>query len=669
MSQDVSMTMRTEDIPHIVERVYATMLTGVPRVFAVDAAAIWGKESDDQLATAIVTKMSLLAQQNAMRMMVRGVDPRQAEILERAIPTAYLLLELRTEGLDALGPLPGPSTGIDRSIAVLALPSTGIPDSCMAFYVGDGDSPPGSHATHIKGAQATDVILTLYGTALVQERAGIAFRTISEGKSVPREANASLDTLAGVVRSVERREESRPTEHILLPGGAALRALAARAYGRLVPNVLATGAVVGSPARGEKPGQPNYWFYWQRDGSVTMGHLIEWQRKRPLGLEISGLDQAIAHYPDFVARMQSKGELGTSRYTIEGEPITGFGNPQLDGPPLSAMSLARMERPAQVWELLRGYLDFLLTPEGRGPSMDAWEFIYGWHFNAAFLKRRALLVGAAVAAQVGHADAAARYRSEARHVETGLADFMDRRLGRLRAFSKTYNPWFAQMSGLDMAMICALLSGRDLHVPSTTGGSQDPQRAAHLGVDLDSLTHPAVLATMSALEDAFASAFRVNREWSAAGNAGCGLGRFPEDANDGVGTNGGNPWPLATLWGAQFYYHVAREVAQILEGAPGRSIALDDERQIAFFQRAVGNGRTLARSIEPGTWREKVLPAVVARGDGYLNFVVQHLPEDGGVTEQIDRDTGAPRGARDLSWALSELIATIALREQVSAEI
>jgi glucoamylase len=332
------------------------------------------------------------------------------------------------------------------------------------------------------------------------------------------------------------------------------------------------------------------------------------------------------------------------------------------------MTLARMDQSAQIWEVLRGYLDFLLTPAGRGPCMDAWEFIYGWHFNAAFLRRRALLVGAAVATQLDHADDATRYATEARQVGDSLTDFLDLRLGRLRAFSQTYNPWFTQMNGLDMAMICALLSGRDMH-PQSAAGERGEQRKAHLGQDLDSLTHPAVLATMNALEDVYVSLFNVNQDWTAAGNAGCGLGRFPEDANDGVGTSGGNPWPLATLWGAQFYYHVAQEVRQVLENASGHPVALDDARQVAFFQRAAGQGIDLTQPIERGTWQEQLLPAVVARGDGYLNFVVHHLPEDGGVTEQIDRDTGHPRGARDLSWALSELITTIALREQVHPQI
>jgi glucoamylase len=179
--------------------------------------------------------------------------------------------------------------------------------------------------------------------------------------------------------------------------------------------------------------------------------------------------------------------------------------------------------------------------------------------------------------------------------------------------------------------------------------------------------HPAVLATMMALEDANAPLYRVNREWTAAGNAGIGLGRFPEDANDGVGTNGGNPWPLATLWGAQFYYHVAQEVAQSLSGEDRRQLTLEDARQVAFFDRAVGKEVGRARPVEMGTWRDHILPALLVRGDGYLNFVLHHMPEDGGVTEQIDGDTGAPRGARDLSWAMSELIATIALRERAHA--
>lgn len=58
---------------------------------------------------------------------------------------------------------------------------------------------------------------------------------------------------------------------------------------------------------------------------------------------------------------------------------------------------------------------------------------------------------------------------------------------------------------------------------------------------------------------------------------------------------------------------------------------------------------------------------LVARGDAYLSFVVQHIPEDGGVTEQIDRDTEEPRGARDLSWGLAELIGTITAREETCA--
>ncbi len=660
----VSGSARSDEIARAIERVYAMKLTGLPRVLVLDAAAIWDGVDDDEFATAIVEKVRLLAAQDALHVIVLGIDPWQAEVLEQAIPHEYLTLARRNGEEGAPQQLPEQAISAPASVAVLAAPGIVIPDGCTAFYVAEGEAPPRASTTHLRGAQATDSLLTLYGTALMQERAGIAFRAISEGKSIPQAAPTSTESLTGVTRAVSWSAAPMPARRHALPDEAALRALASRAYARLLRNVLPDGAVVGSPAHGQEPGQPNYWFYWQRDGAVTMGHLIAWQQQPLLGLPTSGLDAIIARYPAFVARTQRQGDLGTSRYTTDGDPITGFGNPQLDGPPLSAMTLARMAPRADVWGLLRAYLDFLLTPEGCGPGMDAWEFIYGQHFNAAFLKRRALLVGASVASQLGHADDARRYTAEARHLENILSGFIDPQLGRLRAFTATYDPWFTQMSGLDAAVLCAVLSGRDLYARGTSERRGQPNTAG-LGRDLDAVTSPVVLATMSALEEAFASRYAVNRDWTAAGNSGFGLGRFPEDANDGVGTSGGNPWPLATLWGAQFYYSVVQEIAQVLQVAEDHSLALDDARQATFLQRATGQDIPLARPIAAAHWRTAILPRVLACGDGYLNFVVHHLPEDGGVTEQIDGETGAPRGARDLSWALSELIATLALREEV----
>ena len=69
-------------------------------------------------------------------------------------------------------------------------------------------------------------------------------------------------------------------------------------------------AVVGSPARGQRPGEPNYWFFWQRDGAAAMSWLIEWRQHGYPGLETADLDGPIGSYVDFLARTQRHGHLG-----------------------------------------------------------------------------------------------------------------------------------------------------------------------------------------------------------------------------------------------------------------------------------------------------------------------------------------------------------------------
>lgn len=645
-----------------VERVTSITLTGAPSLIVLDAGAIWEGDDGttdavaDAVADGITRALGVLARQGSAHIVVRGARAEQRATLERVIPTDQL----------ELGAGPGPAdlsahgaTGRE-CLAIFATPDARVPDGGVTFYCGPGAPPAHTTPTRLAGPTATASILALYGTALVQERAGIAFRGTSGGQGIPRAGHFPPDIFLGVARAAGRPDPPAPADRQPLPDAAALRALAGAAYARLLRNVLPNGAVVGAPARGAAPCEPNYRFYWQRDGAVTMRHLIAWHEEPPLGLETGGLGSLIGNYLRFVGETQQRGHQGTSRYSVAGEPILGYGNPQLDGPALSALALARLPEPARGWAELTRYLDFLLTPEGRGPTMDAWEFIFGRLFNAELLKRRALLAGAAVAVGLRRMADAARYREEARRLGASLADFLDPQRGRLVSSRGTYNPWFETISGLDMAVIAAYLSDRDGRARGTDPGREDD---GALGRDLEDLAHPAVLATMMALEDAFASLYPVNRAWRGGGNAGWGLGRFPEDANDGLGSAGGNPWPLATLWGAQFYYLLAQEVAEALAAAP--ALIVDDPRQVAFFGRVAGDTVEWGRPLDAATWRGRVLPALLARGDAYLNFVVHHTPADGGVTEQIDGQTGAPRGARDLSWALSELIATIALRERM----
>lgn len=660
----------SQDTRSEAERVAHIQLEGAPLLFVLDAGAIWGGQSTDADTTAgsIIRKLRLLVQReprpDQARVVVRGADASQRQALAKALPSGHLVVDQRAgpvrleELLREQGVPPG------ACLAALAEPGATVPPGCLAFSLGPGEPPDNAHAPRHVGPAATDAVLALYGTALAQERAGVAFRATSLRQRIPDTSQFDPGILRGIIRAEARPPAPAPAAPAPLPDEGALRTLAADTYTRLRRNLQPNGAVAGSPARGEHPGEPNYWFFWQRDGAATMGWLIDWQQRGHPTLDTGDLSEPIGHYLDFIARIQRHGHLGTSRYTIAGEPVLGYGNPQLDGPALTVLAMARLPDPTPAFGQMHMYLDFLLTPEGQGATFDAWEFVYGRTFNALLLRQRALRAGADVALALGRTAEAARYATAAQQMGGTLEQFVDAQRGRLIAYRETRDPWFEAISGLDMGIIAALLANWQ---PRARGLASIPAAAVEVGHDLTSPAHPAVLATMAALEDAFAALYQVNRDWRAGGNAGWGLGRFPEDANDGLGSTGGNPWPLTTLWGAQFYYRLAQELGQAL-ASEGAALPLDDPRQVAFLNHAAGRALVApGRPVDAAAWRAHLLPALVTRGDGYLSFVVAHLPADGGVTEQIDCATGQPRGASDLSWALAELIGTIGVREEARA--
>lgn len=638
-----------------VARVRGMRLRGAVTLFIIEGAAV---EESPGAERGVARKLGILARQNEARVVACGMRPGQRTVLEREVPPDQLEVVDADLPLDVTAVIQRAGSAPDACLAILSAPGARIPDGCHAFHVGPGDPPANAIASQRPGVAAANEILALYGTALAQERAGYAFRATSAGNLIPDAADIASGVWSGVRRSVERPDPPQPVAPTARLNDDEMRALASRAYQRLRANLQPNGAVIGSPARGQQPGEPNYWFFWQRDGAAAMSWLTQLRHATGFGVEPGALDQPIAHYLDILAAIQKNGPLGTSRYQVSGEPVLGFGNPQLDGPALTVLALARLDDPARAWPLAKVYLDFLLTPDGQGRTMDTWEFLYGRTFNATLLRRKALLAGAGMAERLGHTSDAARFRDGAQNALDELSDFVDHTTGRLVASRDTLDPWFGATSGLDMAIVSALLAPVPIITTDTTEANLAPDRPR---ADLDQFAHPAVLATMMALEDAFASRYRVNRDWRAGGNPAGGIGRFPEDANDGLGSTGGNPWPLATLWAAQFCYRVAWDWRTVALNTP-EGVTLHDPCQAAFINRAAGEDLVeVGRLIPRDTWLRRVDVALLMRSRQYLDFVTHHLPSDGGVTEQIDRDTGQPRGAPDLSWALAELIRTISM--------
>jgi GH15 family glucan-1,4-alpha-glucosidase len=257
------------------------------------------------------------------------------------------------------------------------------------------------------------------------------------------------------------------------------------------------------------------------------------------------------------------------------------------------------------------YLEYLCD-HILGPSFDPWEFAVGEIFFDYNLARRALRKGARLAQSQHDSAAAERYSATADGLEQALAAFKDPAEGYALAGRNYVQPFLATISHLDIDVVGSVLTAYDVADP-------------FLNVD-----DPCIEQTMKALERVCAERWPVNVAWHQSGHAGMGMGRFPEDANDGIGSTGGNPWSFATLWAAQYY------------------LRLLQRRDFLGMRDAEGDERA----------------AFLKRADGFLQFVLSHVSPES-LTEQIDGQTGMPRGARKLAWAQAALIQTLLVRQEV----
>jgi len=128
---------------------------------------------------------------------------------------------------------------------------------------------------------------------------------------------------------------------------------------------------------------------------------------------------------------------------------------------------------------------------------------------------------------------------------------------------------------------------------------------------------PRVQATQTAIERLFQRELPINRRLSAAQAP--ALGRFRGDRYFG-----GGAWYVTTLAAAALCYRLARR--------PGQDRA-----------------------------------ALVRRGDAFMERVKALTPEDGALSEQVDRTSGAPSSARHLTWSYAAFVSTARLRAQAGA--
>jgi len=147
-----------------------------------------------------------------------------------------------------------------------------------------------------------------------------------------------------------------------------------------------------------------------------------------------------------------------------------------------------------------------------------------------------------------------------------------------------------------------------------------------------------VIATLSGLSKVFCKDFVVNQEAAAAGTPGVLFGRYSGDNYDG-----GNPWILLSASAATLLYRQSQEVSH------GK---MPDAVASAMFEDLLG-GKVTASSL-------------LGAGDAILLRMKAFLKNGMHMNEQIDRNDGTLKSAKDLTWNYANILK--AMMERSKAE-
>jgi len=232
-----------------------------------------------------------------------------------------------------------------------------------------------------------------------------------------------------------------------------------------------------------------------------------------------------------------------------------------------------------------------------------------------FTMRAALKIGADFAKDMSDTDRQETYSTAGNKVEGTLANhYQDGYVYETEARKK------------DAAVICAFNDG-------------------YLGDGLYAPTSKEVAGTISTLNDLFCSSFNVNQADTKAGTPGILYGRYAGDTYAG-----GNPWILLSAALAQLLY---RGAAEMVAG----NVALDEETVAAW-------SRALSIDSKQNT-AAALAQAMMGAGDGVLLRIRKHVLGAGlHLAEQLDRATGQPMSAADLTWSYATVLKALHARPE-----
>jgi glucoamylase len=433
------------------------------------------------------------------------------------------------------------------------------------------------------------------------------------------------------------------------------------------PSDSLPGVVIASPSRH----QPDYYFHWVRDAALVMYQVVGlWEKAT--GQDKERLETMLWDYVYFSRRNQltdNPSGSQSNQFSGYGEPkfyVNGavfwddWGRPQNDGPALRSLTLIRfanallkvgrqydvvtkLYKNDSYNSVIKGDLEFC-SHHWNETGFDLWEETRGHHFYTALVQRRALIEGAKLAGALGDPGAANWYVQKANEMKTLINRFWDPSRNFLVATVDRDGGAFHKTSNLDAAFVLAVLhADGDDHFYAP-----DSDR---------------VVASVSLLEKTFESLYEINKKDTDTEGQPMGpaIGRYPEDVYDGVGKSRGHAWALIIATMAEWNYRMANELMS-------RDVILT-QTKFDYLKSLMGRVPAdfkLKQKLMRGSYQQQeAVSALMQRGDQYLRRLHWHADADGNLSEQVDRDSGFMRGARNLTWSHASFVSAMRERQNV----
>ncbi len=427
---------------------------------------------------------------------------------------------------------------------------------------------------------------------------------------------------------------------------------------RIIPG---PGSVVASPVLAAYDPDPDYFFHWFRDSAIVVDALrlapaegLDEQTAVERLREFVGFSRSLSRLdgraflrlgrfrekvrPSFLQYVRPDDEIATvfgdkvqaeARVNPDGTlDFTRWARPQNDGAALRILALTRWRDAgaaldetlrAAMLELVSGDLDFIRS-RAEESSFDIWEEERGGHYYTQLVQAEALARGAGWLDEAGDAARARACRSVAEDLAPSLDAYWSAADGVYRSRTGIIGGGSSQKA-LDISVMLGVLHA---------GRAKGPH----------SVLDPRAQATLTSLEDLFDAEYAINRDRLP--ERGPAIGRYASDAYFG-----GNPWYLATLAAAEFYFKLA-----IAMRSGAEMTATNDN---ARFRRRLGAA---------GGAGDSPAAAAIARGEMFMRTVQAYTPASGDLSEQFDRASGAQTSAKHLAWSYAAFLTAVASRRR-----